>query len=722
VDQLSEKCSATFTAEQMDMLQKAIEFTKKAHEGQKRDSGDPYFTHPYAVAIILADLGMDSDTIMAGLMHDVLEDNLNIRPEEIEKQFNTHIAELVEGVTKLTKTTFQSYDTKERQAENVRKMFFAMAKDIRVIIIKLCDRLHNMRTLEYCRTEKRVKKARETLEIYAPLAHRLGMGAIKCELEDLAFMHIDPEEFYSLSAKVAIQQNEREQTLNMVMDEIRARLDEMGIPCEIHGRPKHLYSIYKKMKNQSKSFEDLYDLVAIRVIVNTVKECYAILGVIHTMWKPLPGRFKDYIAVPKPNMYQSLHTTLLGENGLPFEVQIRTFDMHSTAEFGIAAHWKYKEGRSDSNDLDDKLAWLRRLMDWQSDVNDANEFMETLKMDFFSDYVFVFTPRGEVFDLASGATPIDFAYRVHTAVGNRCVGAKANGKIVPLAYELKTGDIVEIITSPNSPGPSMDWLKLAKTQQAKSKIRQWFKRENKEEMIEKGRDMLQLAAKRVGQPLSKLMRPEWLDPIIKRLKYSSVDDIYASIGYGGITTGQIIPKLLEEYKKESREERLKEQLEEKQQQPARVHKSNSHGVIVKGIDDMLVRFAKCCTPVPGDDIIGYVTRGRGVSVHRKDCPNMLSETVEPERLMEATWAIDEKSSYMVSIMIVADERPGLLMEISQVFLGLAISLTSINAKTDRHGTATIQLMFEIKDTAQLNSVLKQIKRIHGVTEAYRINA
>ena len=607
---------------QADMKQiiKAYNFAESAHEGQYRNSGEKFFIHPYNVAMILADLNMDTSTIIAGLLHDVLEDT-DVTYETLAEEFGEEVANLVEGVTKLKKLNYKT--KQESQAENLRKMVVAMAKDIRVIIIKLADRLHNMRTLEYMSDEKKKEKALETLEIYAPLAHRLGISKIKWELEDLSLRYLDPEGYYDLVDKVSKQRKEREAYIQFIIDMLKTKIDEMEIPCEISGRPKSFYSIYRKMVYQNKNFEQIFDLTAIRVIVDTVKDCYGVLGIVHTMWKPIPGRFKDYIAMPKPNMYQSLHTTVIGPQGEPFEVQIRTWEMHRTAEYGIAAHWKYKEGTIKADNFDEKLTWLRQMLEWQKEMKDPKEFMESLKIDFFTDEVFVFTPKGDVINLPNGSTPIDFAYRVHTAVGNNCVGAKVDGRIVPLDYKLKNGNIVEVITSANSTGPSRDWLKIVKSSQAKSKIRQWFKREERDLNIVKGKDILEKEVKRQGYKLTEMLKEDWLKSIASKLSLSSVDDLYAGLGYGSITLSQVIPKL-KEFHKDYYKLRDEKNLLESNSNVYAPKKENrfTQGVTVKGVDNIKVRFSKCCNPVPGDEIVGYITRGRGVSVHRKDCPNI----------------------------------------------------------------------------------------------------
>ncbi len=728
MEKLREICSKTFTPEEMQMLDRAIEFTKGVHAHQTRHSGEPYYTHPESVAIMLANMGMDSHTILAGLMHDVIEDGKDITYEKLASMFGQDIAGMVDGVTKLTKTGKNEMISREDiQAESFRKMFLAIANDIRVVIIKLNDRLHNMRTLQYCSEEKQIRKARETLDIYAPLAHRFGMGAMKCELEDLCMKYLWPEEYKKLEQAMIPYQEERMRTLNKAMEEIERALKEAGIEATLSGRPKHFYSIYKKTVRQQKTIDEIYDLIAIRVIVNTVNDCYATLGIIHSLWKPMPGRFKDYIAMPKTNMYRSLHTTLFSNDGMgmPFEVQIRTPEMHKAAEYGIAAHWMYKEGRSNPDDLDSKLAWLREALSLEADSNTTREFIENIRKDFFGDYVYVLTPQGKIIDLVTGSTPIDFAYRIHSNVGNHVQHAKVNGALVRLDYKLKNNDVVEIITSPNA-APSYDWLKIAKTQQAKAKIRTWFKKANREENIQRGKDMLSEALKRQGAQLSEFTgKKEYFEDILKKFNMSDLDDVYASIGYGGITTGQVTNKLLEQAKKEAKAAAAAERLErlEEEQQGRPENRGNGKGVIVEGDTGMVVRFARCCTPLPGDDIIGYVTRGRGVSIHRKDCPNIGDLLMDPERVVRAEWANNAKSSYTATIQVVADERTGLLMDVSQVLAGMNISITAMTAKVDKANQSIIQiqLSFDVSSTEQLNNIIKSMRKVRSVKEVYRVN-
>lgn len=704
----------------LEMVIKAYNFAQQAHQGQRRISGDPYINHPARVAMILAELELDLNTVVAGLLHDVIEDT-SFKPKDIEREFSKEIARLVDGVTKLGKLEYKSKE--EEQAENLRKMFVAMARDIRVILIKLADRVHNMRTLGYLFEEKRKEKAQETLEIYAPIAHRLGMSKIKWELEDLALRYIDPKGYYEMVEKIAKKRLEREEYIKEVITELRNKLDEMEISAEIEGRPKHFYSIYKKMVYQHKSFDQIFDLTAIRIIVDTIKDCYGVLGIVHTMWKPIPGRFKDYVAMPKPNMYQSLHTTVMGPRGEPVEIQIRTWEMHRIAEYGIAAHWMYKEGRKNENDFDKKLTWLRQLLEWHKDMKDPREFMETLKIDLFTDEVFVFTPKGEVIDLPSGSTPIDFAYKIHSAVGNRCMGAKVNSKLVSLEYKLKNGDIVEILTSSGAPGPSRDWLKIVKSSSARNKIKQWFKKEKREENIEKGKDLLEKEIKRQGFTLSDIMRPEWIDRVLKRFNFNNIGDMYAAIGYRGITTHQVLSKLKEELRKEKKEE---EKLEQSRKTPQEMQIDRSvlreqTGVKVKGISNIMVRFAKCCNPVPGDEIIGYITRGRGVSVHRMDCPNIREQMNDTHRLIDVDWDVDESKnvSYLTDLQIKAYDRSELLSDITSIISQAKIPVKAVNARANRDNTAVINITLSISDTGELLDLVKKLKTVRNVTEVFR---
>lgn len=703
----------------MQMIIKAYNFAEAAHEGQVRNSGEKYFVHPVHVAMLLADLSMDTATVIAGLLHDVIEDT-NVGYDKIKEEFGEEIADLVDGVTKLKKLKYKT--KQENQAENLRKMVVAMAKDIRVIIVKLADRLHNMRTLEYMTDQKKKEKALETLEIYAPIAHRLGISKIKWELEDLSLRYLDPDNYYDLVDKVSKRRLEREAYIEEIIKTLYNKLGDMGIKADINGRPKNFYSIYKKMMYQGKAFEQIYDLTAVRILVDNIKDCYGALGIVHTLWKPLPGRFKDYVAMPKPNMYQSLHTTVMGNKGEIFEVQIRTYDMHRTAEYGIAAHWKYKEGYAKTDNFDDKLTWLRQLMEWQSDLNDPKEFMEALKIDFFTDEVFVFTPRGDVINLPEGSTPIDFAYRVHTDVGNKCVGAKVDNRIVPLNYKLGNGNIVEVITSSNSSGPSRDWLKIVKSNQAKTKIKQFFKLKERDKNVARGKEMLEKEIRRLGYKPSEILKEEWLGNIARKVSITSIDDLYASLGYGSITLNQVINKLKELYSEHFKPEE-KDIVESSIQKTARKAKpKHTQGIKVKGIDNIKVRFSKCCNPVPGDDIIGFITRGRGVSIHRTDCPNIKSDLSQEERLIDVSWDFEERASYNAEIQVKAADRPGLIAEIALRVNDADVGLLSLNARTNKDKTVMITMILEITDKEQLNELMKKLRKIGNVFDVYRVTA
>lgn len=709
MQQLQEKFELVFNPQQVELLNRALAYATKMHSNQFRESGEPYITHPIAVATILFDLGLDCATLAAALLHDCVEDTA-ATDEEIRKLFGDEIAELVAGVTKLDKIKFKSKE--EEQAENFRRMFFAMAKDIRVIIIKLADRLHNMRTISSLSEERQHAMARETLEIFAPLASRLGLSYLKCELEDLCLKVLEPAIYESLVNEVALKRAERQELVNRICSRLTSLLEELNIKGEVSGRPKHFYSIYKKMKNNNRTFDQIYDLTAVRVIVENIKDCYEVLGMIHTMWKPIPGRFKDYIAVPKPNNYQSLHTTVMTTFGMPFEIQIRTYEMHKIAEYGIAAHWKYKENRGAANELDEKLEWLRGVMDVQSENSSPQEFYESLKFDLYSGQVFVFTPKGDVVTLAEGATPVDFAYNIHSEIGNKCVGAKINGKIVPLETKLNTGDYVEIITSASAKGPSRDWLRFVKTSQAKSKIKAFFKKELKEDNIRRGKEMLDKEAKIRGYVLGNLMLPKWLDVIMQRYSISSVDDLYASVGYGGFTVNQILSKLIDFYKKE-----------ERAKTPARttgaVRSMSSGSVIVKGHDDLLVRISKCCNPVPGDDIVGFISRGRGVAIHRKNCPNL--KNVEDFRLIEAHWANDNPAPFAVAMQIEARNANGLLAKLTMLISELKLTITNLNARVDKSGNAIINLSVTVSNISEFDNLVNKIQSIPDVEKVFRSN-
>jgi len=713
IDRLQKRIEENYGKEALVIFHKALAFAEKAHTGQKRSSGEPYLVHPLEVALILIDLGLDINTIIAGLLHDIAED-AGIPLSEIERQFGAEVAKLVDGITKLGKFEFKTKE--EQQVETLRKMFLAMGKDIRVIIIKFADRLHNLRTLEYIEEEKQREKAYETLEIYAPLAHRLGIFKIKWELEDLSLRYIDPAGYYDLVEKISTKRREREEQIHLFIDILREKIEEAGIKADIEGRPKHFYSIYRKMYMQHKSFDQIYDLMAIRIIVDEIKDCYEVLGIAHTLWKPIPGRFKDYIAVAKPNMYRSLHTSVIGYSGEPFEIQIRTWEMHHTAEYGIAAHWKYKEGRKSQSELDDKLSWLRQLLEWQSELSDFRDFTDTLKVDLFTDEVFVFTPKGDVIDLPKGAIPLDFAYAIHSAIGNRCIGAKVNGKIVTLDYELQTGEIVEILTASAGHGPSRDWLKMVKTSEARSKIKQWFKKEKREENIDRGKELLEKESKKQGIPLSRLIKNDWLEPILHRYGLHSVEDMFAAIGFGGITVNQVLLKLIDEYRKANQEE-LAEPIIKEVVVPRRQYEK---GIAVKGIDNVMIRLAKCCNPVHGDNIVGYITRGRGVSIHRSDCSSLKDVSVENHRFIEVSWTEEPKASYQAGIYVIARDRHSVLAEVTMAIADMKIAITAVNAKTDKNKRAHINLTLQITDTLQLEKVMRQLKKLSDIIDVSRM--
>lgn len=719
VDELVERIKKYHPEDDMNLVRRAYAFAEKAHANQVRKSGDPYFCHPCAVAVILADLMLDASTIAAGLLHDCVEDCEGVTGEQIGAEFGQEVELLVDGVTKLNQLDFSSRE--EAKAETLRKMFLAMAKDIRVVLIKLADRLHNMRTLKFKQPDRQRAIAQETLDIYAPLAHRLGVYTIKWELEDLSLRYLDPDAFYELVRLVGMKRGEREQLIAQVTQELKTKLYEAGIhKCEIDGRPKHFYSIYKKMKNQNKTFDQINDLLAVRVLVNTTTECYHALGVVHTIWPQVPGRFKDYISVPKANMYQSLHTTVVNQ-GRPFEVQIRTFEMHRIAEYGIAAHWRYKEGKA-TDELDKKLSWLRRILDWQTEAHDPSEFGEMLKFDLFADEVLVFTPKGDVISLPKGATPLDFAYRIHSAVGNRCIGAKINHRIVPLSTPLETGDFVEVMTSSASHGPSRDWLNIVITSEAKAKIRAWLKKEERDENVVHGREMLEREAKRLGYLLSTLTKNDLIEPLFKRLSVQSLDDIYALVGFGGASTQQVLNRLVDEYKKHNKTEAppiAENKAEEAPQKPK--PSSSSNGVIVKGESGMLVRFARCCNPLPGDKIVGYITRGRGVSVHRADCVSLKDSSVETERLIEVEWEDQPKeSSYEAEIRVIAYNRTGLLAELSVLFASQEIPVNAISAHAAKNQTYIFNVSLVIHSTQQLSKLIRDIQKIPDVIEVNRV--
>ena len=711
----------------ISMIEKAYKVASEAHKDQKRKSGEPYIIHPLCVAIILADLELDKETIVAGLLHDAVEDTW-MTYEEVEKEFGSEVALLVDGVTKLGQLSY-SKDKVEVQAENLRKMFLAMAKDIRVILIKLADRLHNMRTLQYMRPEKQQEKARETMDIYAPIAMRLGISKIKVELDDLSLKYLKPDVYYDLVEKVALRKSAREAFVNSIVKQVKQHMEDANIKAQVDGRVKHFFSIYKKMVNQDKTIDQIYDLFAVRIIVDTVKDCYAALGVIHEMYKPIPGRFKDYIAMPKANMYQSLHTTLIGPNGQPFEIQIRTFEMHKTAEYGIAAHWKYKEtsdGKKPGKSEEEKLNWLRQILEWQRDMSDNREFMSLLKndLDLFADSVYCFTPQGDVKTLPNGSTPIDFAYSVHSAVGNKMVGARVNGKLVPIEYKIKNGDRIEIITSQNSQGPSRDWLKIVKSTQAKNKINQWFKKELKEDNILKGKDMLTQYAKSKGFKIGNYTKPQYLEAVLRKYGFRDWDSVLAAIGHGGLKEGQVFNKLAEAYDKENKKNLTDEQvLEAAQEAPERIHVAKGKsGIVVKGIHDVAVRFSKCCNPIPGDEIVGFVTRGRGITIHRTDCVNVMNMSeMDRSRLIEAEWQQDNRASeqYMAEINVYANNRTGLLVDISKIFTERKIDVRSINSRTNKQEKATISMNFNVSSKEELNSLIEKIRQIDSVIDVER---
>ena len=723
IDDVIKKMKMNRKKTNVALIQKAYKFAEEHHRGQKRLSGEDYIIHPLNVAYILADLQLDDATICAALLHDVVEDT-DVTNEDIIKNFGKEIAEMVAGVTKLGKIQYVTIE--EEQVENYRKMFLAMGKDIRVILIKLADRLHNMRTLSNLKRDRQIANAKETMDLYAPLANRLGIYSLKWELEDLGFRYLYPEEYRELVLSIEKKREERIEFINRIMEEIRVALKKQKIVAEVTGRAKHLYSIYRKMQRDNITIDQVYDLFALRIIVNSVKDCYAALGVVHDLYTPMPGRFKDYIAVPKPNMYQSIHNTLIGPKGTPFEVQVRTWDMHRVAEYGIAAHWAYKEANrfKKSNVVveEDKLSWLRETLEWQKDMQDPTEFLRTLKTELFEDEVYVFTPKGEIKTLPRDATPIDFAYSIHAEVGHRMVGCKVNSKMMPIVTKLKSGDIVEIITSDTAKGPSRDWLKIVKSSNAKTRIQQWFKKTEREENIEKGKDILDKEIKKIGMSHSDLFKPEWIQVALNRYNYNSVEDMYASIGFGGISPNKIITRLLEEYKKEHEEETIEEKIQELVTEKPSKRKAPKSGVIVKGIDNCLVKFSKCCNPVPGDDIIGYVTKGRGVSVHRKDCSNLKDLLSEEERIIEVEW-YDEtnKAEYNVDIEILANDRTGLLSDVVKEITNQKINIMGVNTRTSKDRIATINTTLEVQNIEQLNQVIKQIRKVDSVYEVTRKN-
>jgi GTP diphosphokinase / guanosine-3',5'-bis(diphosphate) 3'-diphosphatase len=715
----------------ISMIQKAYNTAYNAHKDQVRKSGEPYIIHPLCVAIILADLELDKESIAAGLLHDVVEDTI-MTEAEIRAEFGPDVALIVDGVTKLGQLTYNG-DKLEMQAENLRKMFLAMAKDIRVIMVKLADRLHNMRTLKHMLPEKQIEIARETLDIYAPIAQRLGISKLKVELDDLSLKYLEPDVYYDLVDKIAVRKNIREKYVQNIVDEVDAHIKEAGIEAELDGRVKHFFSIYKKMVNQDKTLDQIYDLFAVRIIVGSVKDCYAALGVIHEIYKPIPGRFKDYIAMPKPNMYQSLHTTLIGPTGQPFEIQIRTYEMHKTAEFGIAAHWKYKEasdGKRVEAQEQEKLSWLRQILEWQKDMSDNKEFMNILKsdLDLFSDSVYCFTPTGDVKNLPAGSNTIDFAYSIHSAVGNRMIGARVNGKLVTIDYVINNGDRIEILTSQNSKGPSRDWLNIVKSTQARSKISQWYKNEYKEENIIKGKEMLQAYFKAKSHDMQALMKPEYMRPIMEKYGFKEWEAVCAAVGHGGLKEGQIINKMQELYNKDhphivSNEEVLQTIGETGQERLQKAKGKIKGGIVVEGVDDVAVRFSKCCAPIPGDEIVGFVTRGRGVSIHRTDCINVLSlSEMDRDRLIEAEWQKAENNNgerYLAEINLYSNNRNGLLAEITRVLTEKGIDIMSMNVRTSKQGTATTSIAFEILNKEELKNIVDRLRSIEDVIDIER---
>ena len=714
-------------SDDLTMIAKAYKVADEAHRGQKRKSGEPYIIHPLCVAIILADLELDKESIAAGLLHDVVEDTI-MTTEELEQEFGSEVALIVDGVTKLGRLNY-SKDKVEEQAENLRKMFLAMAKDIRVILVKLADRLHNMRTAKYWSPEKQKEKARETMDIYAPIAQRLGISKIKVELDDLSLKYLEPEAYYDLVKNVNMKREERQAFVDSIVDDVKKKIEASGIKGEVSGRIKHFFSIYKKMVNQHKTLDQIYDLFAVRIIVDTVKDCYAALGVINEMYTPIPGRFKDYIAMPKANMYQSLHTTLIGPSGQPFEIQIRTFEMHRTAEYGIAAHWKYKEAsdgkKTGPEQEEEKLSWLRQILEWQQDMSDNHEFMSLLKSDLnlFSENVYCFTPAGDVKTLPSGSCAIDFAYSIHSAVGNQMVGARVNGKLVPIETELHNGDRVEIITSMNSKGPSRDWLKIAKSAQAKGRINQWFRHELKEDNISKGKEMLNAYAKLKGKNLGIYMKNQYQEAVMRKYGFRDWDSVLAAVGHGGLKEGQVLNKLVETYEKEHKKEITDEQVMEAAAGTKALPVSKSKGgIVVRGIHDVAVRFSKCCSPIPGDEIVGFVTRGRGVTIHRTDCINILNlPESERQRLVDAEWEHDDKDGqlYTVEINVYANNRTGLLVDISKIFTERKIDLAAINVRTSKQGTATIDMSFDVHNNEELNSLIEKVRQVESVIDIER---
>ncbi|MEW6978376.1 bifunctional (p)ppGpp synthetase/guanosine-3',5'-bis(diphosphate) 3'-pyrophosphohydrolase [Bacillus pumilus] len=723
--QVIDKAREYLSAEHIQFIERAYEYAENAHKEQYRKSGEPYIIHPIQVAGILVDLEMDPSTIAGGFLHDVVEDT-DVTLQDLQEYFNEEVAMLVDGVTKLGKIKYKSQE--EQQAENHRKMFVAMAQDIRVILIKLADRLHNMRTLKHLPQEKQRRISNETLEIFAPLAHRLGISKIKWELEDTALRYLNPQQYYRIVNLMKRKRAEREEYLDEVVNEVKDRVSEVNIKAEFSGRPKHIYSIYRKMVMQNKQFNEIYDLLAVRILVDSIKDCYAVLGIIHTCWKPMPGRFKDYIAMPKPNMYQSLHTTVIGPKGDPLEVQIRTFEMHEIAEYGIAAHWAYKEGKASAESTEEavfqkKLSWFREILEFQNESTDAEEFMESLKIDLFSDMVFVFTPKGDVIELPSGSVPIDFSYRIHSEIGNKTIGAKVNGKMVTLDHKLKTGDIIEILTSKHSYGPSQDWVKLAQTSQAKHKIRQFFKKQRREENVEKGRELIEKEIKNLEFDVKEILTAENLQKVADKFNFSNEEDMYAAVGYNGITALQVANRLTEKERKQRDQEEQEKTVQEVTVESKPYHgKKREAGVRVKGIDNLLVRLSKCCNPVPGDSIVGFITKGRGVSVHREDCPNVKTGEAQ-ERLIPVEWEHEQparkRKEYNVEIEILGYDRRGLLNEVLQAVNETKTNISSVSGKSDRNKVATIHMAIFIQNINHLHKVVERIKQIKDIYSVRR---
>ena len=712
----------------LSLIEKAYLIAREAHQGQKRKSGEPYIIHPLCVGIILAELELDKETIISGLLHDVVEDTVMTK-EEIAREFSPEVAEIVDGVTKLGQLNY-SADKIEEQAENLRKMFLAMAKDIRVILVKLADRLHNMRTLQYMPEAKQKEKARETIDIYSPIAQRLGITKVKNELDDLALKYMQPEAYYDLVHQINSKKTERDDFVGRIVEDVRRHILDAGIEAQVSGRAKHFFSIYKKMVNQEKTLDQIYDLFAVRIIVESVKDCYAALGVIHEMYTPIPGRFKDYIAMPKANMYQSLHTTLIGPQGTPFEIQIRTFEMHRVAEFGIAAHWKYKEAsdgkRSGPEQEEEKLNWLRQILEWQQDMSDNREFMSLLKSDLnlFNENVYCFSPAGDVKTLPAGSCTIDFAYAIHSAVGNRMVGARINGKLVPIETEIHNGDRVEIITSQNSRGPSRDWLKVVKSTQAKNRINRWFRMEKKEDNIVKGREMLSSCAHAKNRTLSQLLKPEYTEKVMHKYGFQDWDSVLAAIGHGGLKEGQVLNKLVELWEKDQQKYITDEDiLKDTENKPeGHTQESRRGGITVRGIHDVAVRFSRCCSPIPGDEIVGFVTRGRGITIHRTDCINIITLPAEERnRLIEAEWDThtEDGNAYTVGINVYASNRTGLLVDISKIFSERKIDLKAMNVRTSRQGTATIDMSFEVSSQQELRDLMEKVRQVNSVIDVQR---